>query len=131
MSIAAFHTAFQALLTPASEFKTAIGGHFYYDGNVPADLALPYAAWLTVYCEPVGVFAADVSERMVQVDVYAAKMGDAVTLADKALALFDGKEVAGAGLTPWRFQRESVRGPMKDEACWRMSLEFIVTSEDV
>lgn len=127
MSIAAFHTAFQALLTPSSDFKTAINGRFYYQDEVPQDCPMPYAAWFNVYCDPKDTFSARIDERMIQVNIFAAKMAECITVADKADALFSAATLAGTGVQPMRLVRGAKHGPMKtDDNGRQMILEYSV-----
>ena len=131
MSVTAFHQAFQGLLTPSSDFKASIGGRFRYAGDIQAQaVTLPYAAWLTVYCEPRDEFGAAVHERMVQVDIYAASMAEAVAVADKARALFGGATAVVTGMRPMTFQAGSIIGPMREEAEWRVTLELVALTEE-
>lgn len=119
------------MLTPASDFKAAIGGRFGYSGTIPAGSLLPYASWFNVYADPRDEFDADLNERMIQVDVYAKDMSEAVITGDKALGLFDGAVIAAPGIRPCRLQKGAVHGPMPDEADWRVTFELIVLVEDV
>jgi len=127
VSIAAFHRAVQGLLTPSSTFKTAIGGRFYHQEEVPQNTAMPYAAWFTVFCEPQDTFTARIDERMIQVDVFSANLAECITVADKASDLFEDAILAGAGIQPARLVRRAKHGPMKTEDNGRkMILEYSV-----
>ena len=131
MSTEGFHRAVEALLTPSSAFKTAIGGRFNHVDDFKALPAMPYAAWFPVYSEPMDTFTARINAKMIQIDIFAATRLECVQIADKAKALFDGAVLSGAGIQPCRLVRGAEHGPEKTEDGGRqMILEFTVYVQD-
>jgi hypothetical protein len=127
LSTEGFHRALEALLVPSSDFKTAIGGRFQHQDDVPSSWAMPYASWLTVYSEPQDTFSAKIDGKMIQVNIFAATRLECVRTADKAKTLFDGAVLSGAGIQPARLVRGAEHGPEKTEDGGRqMILEFTV-----